>query len=1543
LPSPITTPPAPWSAAAQTASARVYSWLGRRDPTLWLLIAIAVVSLAPRLYGLNWDADNHLHPDERQIVFVSMCLTLPGTPRAAPPTCPAAFTGPGWLLSPSSPLNPHFFAYGSLPLYLLAIVVHGLAWLSHTSGLFPAPGRGAWDDFNHFTLIGRALSALFDAGSVLLAGLIARRLAGRKTALLAAAFVATIAFDVQVAHFYAVDTLMLFFVLLTLLGCVMLVQAPPRQRKATPAADDGESAPEPEPRAGIWRPWGIGLFVGAAFGLALGSKISALPLLVPIGVALVLRWRRRGFDEALLAVLGVAAAATLAFCLTNPYALLDLSEFQSQVQVQNALSRGQLDYPYVRQFADTTPFVYQIQQLLLYDMGLPLGLLGLAGFGWAVSRVWRRLDDDWLLLVAWIAVYFTVVGSAYMKFSRYMLPVFVPLAICGAAMLGALAAWGTRRLTATSETGDGSTRQQRSAHIFASRPALAATRLWGTAWWRVGCIALSATILAASTFATLALVNIYSTPNTRVQASEWIYDHIPAGAAITNEIWDDPLPILVPPASTSADGSPLTRGGHVIAPYQYNPIGLDLYADDTSDKAATLSGQLASASVVVISSQRLLRSIPKLPDRYPMTTRYYQLLFAGKLGFTLAAHVENQPHLLGITLNDSGADESFSVYDHPPVWIFVRSGAGLTKQQILTELTSGVSLPATAATRSGAQKSLLLPPTVSTADAQAQPLGVQFPANSLPNTVPLVWWLLIVELLGLGSFPLTYFVFRGLYDRGWGLSKVLGMLLLAWLTWLPASLHSLPFDHWVVVAAFVAIVAAGAAVGWRWRDELLAFVRARWRVLAIGEAAFLVAFLFFTWVRALDPDLWHIYRGGEKPMELAFLDAILRSRYLPPLDPWFSGGYINYYYYGQYIFAALIKLTGIAPTTAFNLAIPLLFGVTISGAYSVVCGLTRRWWAGLAAGFGLAVAGNLDGLGQLIGQWRAVVAGFAPQQFDYWASSRVIPYTINEFPYWSFLYADLHAHLIDLPIVVFIIAACASLLASARADGRQWRFAMPALAAVALALGAAWCTSTWDVPTFGLLFAVVLALRLLPFGEPERWARLRDLVHWSTIRGYAAALVLTLGATYLLYFPFHASFQNFVSGTGPVTTPTDPALFATIFGLWLFLLVSFFVVELRDRFEGRIILRTPQSDEHRSRRLWLFVGICGLVLLCAFLAGTKVLLILLLAAGVVLALDSRHSPTKLMTYALLLLGLAVALGVEFIYVRDFLDNSQWERMNTVFKFYYQVWTLFALGGALVFTQLIRRMWDGGGTDDTRAERIADDRAVVVAESPDGGGEPWAMATWELPGSDTGLLRGAWLIALTLLVLGSCVFLVEGTQVRVQDPAGWAVVQPPPGGIQPRGLSLDGMAYMRGWYPGDYAAITWLNQHVGGDPTIVEASNGNYQWYGRVSIYTGLPDVLGWGSREYEQRYGEEVFPRQEDVQHFWGGEDPNAALAFLRQYNVKYIYVGDLERTCYVTQGDGQCVPMSAAAVAKFATLQSSGGIQQVYDQAGVVIYEVTG
>lgn len=595
----------------------------RRQAFVRLLLgAILAVALFVRLYRLTWDRGFLFHPDERQIMFVTAQLSFPWPP------------DPALLLSPESPWNPGFFAYGSLPLYLLRIAA-SLAALVQPAMAGP----------RSFYAIGRVFSALADVGTVALVYALGRTLYDEAVGLLGATLVALTVLHVQLSHFYAVDTMLAFFVMLILYLAVRAMQ---------------------RPSTGRW----IG--VGAALGAALATKISAAPLVVPLGLACLGAAVQRREDDSPssalpraaqdLAIVGGVALAT--FLLLQPYALIDASQFVGDVLKESWMARGIIDMPYTRQYVGTQPYLYLLSQTVVWSMGIPLGVIGVAGalaaigqaIRYAIRRRWAQLGIVAIPL-AWFLVYFGITGSFHAKFLRYMLPVIPLLCLWGAALLLALI---------------------RSARV-----------------WRVLGLAISVVVLAASGLYVAAYLNVYRSTHPWMQATEWICNEIPARQVLMIEHWDNPLPM--PQGRDELD---------CWLRYRYVIFGA-YYADDTEKLEDLLHG-LQVSDYIVISSHRLYNSIPRLPERYPLTTRYYELLMAEELGFELVYFAQVYPELANVRLvhetfrdpdlpmprllAEEGrrptdlvlgrADESYSVYDHPMPLIF-RKTEPLSEAQLL--------------------------------------------------------------------------------------------------------------------------------------------------------------------------------------------------------------------------------------------------------------------------------------------------------------------------------------------------------------------------------------------------------------------------------------------------------------------------------------------------------------------------------------------------------------------------------------------------------------------------------------------------------------------------------------------------------------------------------------------------------------------------------------------------------------------------------------------------------------------------------------------
>ncbi len=1591
----------------------------------YILLALTLVAgFALRTYNVDWAEGQLPHPDERStIAFYAPTIHWPDDlsillDKEKSPLNP--FIGPDG--------NPRSYTYGHLPLYLLAAsgnVVTKLAPLAEKAGVpekYVAMMRIA-NGSPGFAWVGRVLVAIFDTLTLLFLFLLGKRLWNVQVGLLAAAFAAFTVQQIQLSHFFAVDPISATFVVITLYFAIKML-------------DTGK--------------WSYTLLTGIMAGLGIASKFSAAPVLAaPVIAGLLLSYRQMREGDAtkapgwlLAGVSLIVAGAT--FFVTSPFAVLDWQHFyQFVIKEQGAMARGVADFPFTRQYRGTTPYLYFIEQQVLWGMGVLLGLVGWLGFGWSIVRalLGRAKAGEWIIL-SWLVPYFLITGGFLAKFNRYMAPVDPLLSLLGAGMLWALAAWIVKRQTSNvkrpapaEEPSQSSANSDEFPLVAEPIPEAAVvaperrTKRW---FWAMGLIVLIPTILWA-----LAFVNgVYRTEHPFITASKWMYENIPDGSTIITEHWEEGMPLNLP-----------IPGGYPAA-HSWKSVTMPMYEEDTSQKFELIKQNMREGDYYVLATKRLYGALPHLPQRYPMSIKFYKLLFEGKLGYELVGDFHTYPKLFGIEIPDQSADESFWVYDHPRTLIFKKvrdlsdaewnellggSWEGAvpyyTGQKegrgLLSKLTLGLlGGKATDGPEQKPEKNLLLDQPVDALPDVGRVAWNPLRESSLASAI--IWWLALLGLQAL-AWPLAFVTFGGLRDRGYAFARALGLVLLAWFSWMLAASHLLINN---LIPYLLALLALGALSWWLWRrnrTEMAAFWRTRKGLILTIEGVFAGAFLLFLFIRLMNPDLWQPWFGGEKFMEFAFFNAVLKTPYFPPYDPYFAGGIMNYYYFGYQILAALTKLTGLKPTIVFNLAVPTLFALTVTGAfglaYTLAPALRRRaarWRDGVGAGlltaFIVAIMGNLDGglvlirnlakvspsqftsgvpgLQTLVRAAAAILPAISGQvhlpAYNYWDISRVIPYTINEFPFWSYLFADLHPHMIGISFTVLFLALAYQLISgqysvfsvqvseSAQDEERPQspisnpkypirnpqspirnpKSAIPNLLLMPFVLGAIGATNTWDLPTY--LGIGVLAWLL---GDWLRRGRIRIL------RAVIFAVYLA-AASYLLYLPFYAHYTTvFNTGVALTYAKTELGPWLRIWGFFIFAAVSFILAALiarPDRVATLAWLSGLFRHFDRSARFLDFFDALvarrwdlpfgqGVLLLAVIigvaLAALGYWVIALLLPLVALSafflfrrpktgktpgeIDSRVrrndvTPADQFVAALFFTGLLILLGVEIVYLKDFLcgcgpgffskDHGEWYRMNTLFKFYIQAWVILGVAAGAALPWLVEKIGLTQSRQDAGEKESKEDI--------------WRRG-W----------RWAWMGTLGILLALGLIFPILGTKSRVNDRF--------PGPRPPR-TTLDGMAYMsvgRYSWPDsshvielkyDYDAIRWLQENVTGTSVLAEAPASWYQMNGqnvgydyyragglRVASMTGLPTLLG--QHQGEQRYGWQVGQREQVSREFWQTTDLNRARQIIDELHIDYVYVGQLERLLF-----------SSEQLGKFDALVQSGEAEIVYQNPRVVIYRIT-
>jgi YYY domain-containing protein len=558
----------------------------------------------------------------------------------------------------------------------------------------------------------------------------------------------------------------------------------------------------------------------------------------------------------------------------------------------------------------------------------------------------------------------------------------------------------------------------------------------------------------------------------------------------------------------------------------------------------------------------------------------------------------------------------------------------------------------------------------------------------------------LVEVVGLAGAPLAGLAFGRLPGAGLGFGKPFGVLLLTWLVWIAASLGIAPYGTGLIAGAAATLLLAGilaalrqralgrrlrsadATEGWRFRRlAARAFGDpdpARRSLLLGAEAVFAVVFAGAALLVAYSPDVW----GTEKPMDMAFVNAINASTSFPPHDPWMAGEPLNYYYLGHLAMAMPAKLLGTAPDVGYNLAVALILALTATAVFTFAGTLWAAARAsapalrggpvatGAAAVVVCLVLGNLAG----VKAWLDAIA--PPGDYDWFAPSRVIPHAIDEFPYFSFLLGDLHAHLLALPFTVVALGFALQVVLRGPRGDAVLRGAAEALAA-GLTIGALYAINSWSYPVAaGLLVLAVLAwLR-----DPRSRGRRTYALVWT-------ALVLVVGVVLLL--PFWLNFDPAARGLALVH---HHAPFARYLG-WQALIYGGLSWMLLAAFAGRLL-----AARHRWRIVaWGAAAalFAGSLLALADLAGPAVIVALaLIALGAVFS--RRIGAAERMLWLLIAGGYACVAIPEVVYLRDSFDGGPFARMNTIFKFEYQGWLLLAIAAACVLPWaagwLGRRTW-----------------------------------------------------------------------------------------------------------------------------------------------------------------------------------------------------------------------------------------------------------
>jgi uncharacterized membrane protein len=523
-------------------------------------------------------------------------------------------------------------------------------------------------------------------------------------------------------------------------------------------------------------------------------------------------------------------------------------------------------------------------------------------------------------------------------------------------------------------------------------------------------------------------------------------------------------------------------------------------------------------------------------------------------------------------------------------------------------------------------------------------------------------WYFYLFVIGIVFFPLAKKIFGRFFDQGYPFAKTLGIILISYLVFILGIFKILPFTRlslifillFYALISFLIIRAERVYPSKLQRSGNLPLQKMNWPIIIFEEILFIVSFIFLTFIRGQEPSI----HGLEKFMDFGFINSILRSKYFPPLDMWLSAdaahpnGYaINYYYFGHLTGALLIKLSDFKPTIGYNLILATIFAQGITLTFSLTANLVylfqklvlkvkeinyfRLALYGFLGSFIVNFAGNLHTIylftsgyspEKPLPFWQ-ILDGFNPTKYWYPNATRFIPYTIHEFPVYSYVVADLHGHVFDIPFVLFTLAIILLLFINAKRSS----FQLLPFIFLGFLTAIHYMTNAFDGPIYILLTIFVITFI---YGFNKQWL---------------IAVGVLLSSFYLFSLPFSINFEPFVSGIGMNCSPD-------------------FLVNLHKI--GPFLF---EKGNCQISPLWMLFVLWGFFWVC---------FLLFILSNKPLSLRSYFLNLKSYIFILFSFGTFLIIIPEFFYIKDI--YPQHFRANTMFKLGYQAFMMMGIASTFTF-------------------------------------------------------------------------------------------------------------------------------------------------------------------------------------------------------------------------------------------------------------------